>query len=342
MFRFEYEMYLWALILVPVLILFFVLTWRARQRAIARFGDSNLMQQLMLGYSANRHILKFVLVLLALTFLVVGWSNPQWGTKREKAKRKSADVFIALDVSYSMLAEDLQPSRMDRARRFTENLVKGLAGERLGLIVFAGNAYLQMPLTTDYAAAALFTKSANPFQAPTQGTAIGDAIDLAERAFEEDQKSHKALIIVTDGENHEAEAIQKAEEAARNGLIIFTVGVGTAEGGLIPIPVGNRIDYKRDKTGNAVRTKLNEEAMREIARAAGGAYFSLAQGSDRVVEALQDRINQLEKREFEQRIFDEYESYFQWFIGAALLFLILDFIISYKKSGLLEGRDLFG
>lgn len=342
MFRFEYETYLWALVLVPVLVLFFWLMWRARQRAVEQFGDNALMQQLMQGFSAPRHIFKFALVVFALVFLIVGWANPQWGTKREKAKRMSADVFIALDVSYSMLAEDLQPSRMDRARRFTENLILGLAGERLGLIAFAGNAYLQMPLTTDYAMAALMTKSSNPFQAPTQGTAIGDAIDLAERAFEEGQKSHKALIIVTDGENHDEEAMARAEEAARNGLIIFTVGVGTDQGSPIPIPVGNRIDYKRDKTGNVVRTSLNEAAMRDIARAADGSYFNLAQGSEQVIDALRARIDQLEKREFEQRIFDEYESYFQWFIGAALLFLILDFIISYKKSGLLDGRDFFG
>lgn len=342
MFRFEYESYLWALLAVPVLIVFFMLMWRARQRAVERFGDTSLMQQLMLGYSANRHIIKFVLLMLTLSCLIIGWANPQWGTKREKAKRKSADVFIALDVSYSMLAEDLQPSRIDRARRFTENLIHGLAGERIGLIAFAGNAYLQMPLTTDYAAAALFAKSSNPFQAPTQGTAIGDAIDLAERAYEEEQKGHKALIIVTDGENHDEEAMRRAEEAAQNGLIIFTVGVGTKSGSLIPIPVGNRIDYKRDKTGNPVRTQLNEDAMKSIARAASGAYFNLSQGSDRVIDALQDRIDQLEKREFEQRIFDEYESYFQWFIGAALLLLLLDHLLSYKKSGLLDGRDLFG
>ncbi|MEM9990789.1 MAG: VWA domain-containing protein [Bacteroidota bacterium] len=314
MFRFEYETYLWALAAVPVLIVFFVLMWRARRQAIARFGDTALVQQLMQGFSAPRYILKFALVILALIFLVVGWANPQWGTKREKAKRMSADVFIALDVSYSMLAEDLPPSRMDRARRFAENLITGLKGDRLGLIAFAGNAYLQMPLTTDYAMAALMTKSSNPFQAPTQGTAIGDAIDLAERAFEEDQKSHKALIIVTDGENHDQAAMKRAEQAARNGLIIFTVGVGTNEATPIPVPVGNRIDYKRDKTGNIVRTSLNEDAMRAIAEAADGAYFNLAQGSDEVIGALQKRIDQLEKKEFEQRIFDEYESYFKLFI----------------------------
>lgn len=342
MFRFEHSEYLYALLLIPVLIGFFVLMWRFRKRAIERFGEAKLVQQLMSNFSPNKHIVKFTLLMLAFTFLVVGWANPQWGSKRQKVKRKSADIFIALDISYSMLAEDVPPSRMYRARQFAEDLIYQLRGERLGLIVFAGNAYLETPLTDDYAFITLESRSANPFQAPTQGTAIGEAIDLAERSFDEENQNHKALIVITDGENHDEEAIERAEAAQRNGLIVFTVGVGTQGGGFIPISMNGRTDFKRDETGNPVRTQLNEAALQAISNVANGNYFNLAAGADEVIEALQQRIDQMEKREFEQRVFDEYESYFQYFLGIGLLFLIIEYLISYRKNKLVEGRDLFG
>jgi len=254
----------------------------------------------------------------------------------------SSDIFIALDISQSMMAEDVRPSRIDRARKFAQNLVKELKGERIGTIIFAGNAYLQIPLTTDYAAAELFLKSANTKMAPSQGTAISDAIDLAERSFEEDNKHHKALVIITDGENHDKEAIQRAKEANENGLLIFTVGVGTTEGAYVPVQIGDRIDYKRDNTGNFVRSRLNPELIRDLAQAGNGASFSLIDDTEDIVLQLRQRIDKIEKREFEQRSFTEYESYFQYFIGLALLFIIIEFLLTYRKSKLLKGKDIFG
>jgi len=341
MFRFENFEYLWALVAIPILVAFFVLTWYARKRAISKFGNESLIARMTPQFSRYKHIIKFILLMVGLAFLIVGWANPQWGTKKEKVTRKSSDVFIALDISESMLAEDVRPSRLDRARKFAQSLVKELKGERIGTIIFAGNAYLQMPLTTDYAAGELFLKSANPSMAPSQGTAISDAIDLAEQSFEEDNKHHKALVIITDGENHDQEAIQRAKEANDNGLLIFTVGVGTTEGGYIPINVGGRVDYKRDKTGNFVQTRLNPELVRDLAEAGNGASFSLIDDTENIVSQLRDRIDKIEKREFEQRSFSEFESYFQYFIGFALLLIIIEFLLSYRKSKFMKGKDIF-
>ena len=341
MFKFEHPEHLYALLMLPVFIVFFILMRYARKRAIEQFGDTSLMRYLMPQVSNYKHTTKFVLLLFALVFLIIGWSNPQWGTKKEKVKRKSVDVFVALDISQSMMAQDIAPSRLERARKFSQNLIDELKGERIGTIIFAGNAYLQVPLTTDYAAAQLFIKSANPNMAPSQGTAIADAIDLAERSFEEENKNHKALVIITDGENHDNEALERAKEANSNGLLIFSVGVGTEKGSFIPTVIGGRADYKRDKTGNPVRSSLNETMLKDLADAGDGVYFNLASGSDKVAEALRTRIDSVEKRELEQRVFNEYESYFQYFIAVALLLIIVEFLISYRRNKYLQSRDIF-
>ncbi len=314
--------------------------WYARKRAINRFGDSSLMARLMPQMSKYKHSVKFALLMLALALLIVGWANPQWATKREKVKRKSVDVFLALDISQSMLARDIRPDRLERAKQFAVKLVDGLKGDRLGIIIFAGNAYLQMPLTTDYAAAQLFVKSANTRMAPTQGTAIGDAIDLAERAFEENNKHHKAIVVITDGENHDNEALEVAKSAHENGLLIFTIGVGTKQGDFIPTLVGGRQDLKRDEAGNPIRSTINEEMMRDLASAGGGTYYQLTEG-DKVIDALRESIDKIEKQEFEQRSFSEFESHFQLFIALGILLMLIEFLISYRKSRWLAGTDLF-
>ena len=341
MFRFEHGEYLYALIAIPILIVFFVAAWLARKQALKKFGELEALQRLMPSASNFMHILKFVFLVVGLFFLIIGWANPQWGTKKEKVKRKSVDVFLALDISQSMLAEDISPSRMDRAKKFAQNLVQALKGERIGTIIFAGNAYMQVPLTTDYAAANLFINSANPSMAPSQGTAIVDAIDLAEQSFEEENKNHKVLIIISDGENHDDEALAGAKKAGRNGLLIYTIGVGTKSGGFIPSYERGVLEFKKDGNGDPVRTFLNETMLEDLADAGNGTYFNLLSGSDRVSTALKNRINQMEKREFEQRIFSQYESYFQYFIGIGLLLLILEFLFPYRKISYFADTDLF-
>jgi Ca-activated chloride channel homolog len=339
MFRFEHPIYLYALALIPVLILFFYLTRRARAKALLRFGDADLVRRLMPQVSMLKHPLKFGMLMVAFALLTIAWANPQWGTKREKAKRRASDIIVALDISTSMMSNDIQPNRLERARAFTLDLIQALKGERLGSIVFAGNAYLQMPLTTDYAAAAMFLKSANPNQAPTQGTAISEAIDIAEQAFGQEDKYNKVLIIISDGEDHDSDAIDRAKKARENGLLIFTIGVGSAEGGFIPLDFNDVKDYKRDENGQPVRTKLNEQMMRDLANAGEGEYFNIA-NTRGVIEALKNRVDKVEKKELEIRSFSEFESYFQWFLLPAMLILIIEFMMPYRKSAW-EGRDIF-
>jgi Ca-activated chloride channel homolog len=341
MFRFEYTEHLYALALIPILLLFFAFAWRARRRAVRRFGDTRLMSYLMPLVSTYRYYLKFGLLLLSLALLAIGWANPQYGTKLAKVTAKSVDVFIALDISQSMLAQDVPPSRLIRARRFAQDIVSSLRGERLGLILFAGSAYVQSPITSDFNAILLSLRSAHPNMIPDQGTSIGGAIKLAMESFEENNKNHKALIIISDGEEHEEDALLQAKTARENGLLIYTIGIGSPDGGLIPIEERGRESYKRSSSGEPVLSILNEEMLRALAQAGDGRYFNLASGSSQVLDALKESIGQIEKREMEQRVFSEYNSYFQWFVGLAILLLILEFLLPYRSSQRLTGKDLF-
>jgi len=332
---------LYILLVIPILAMLFTAAMVARKRRMQRLGSSHLLQRLMPERSKYKLGLKFGILALALALLGIGWANPQMGTKTRKVSRKSVDVFIALDISQSMMAQDFVPNRLERAKRFARDLNEKLAGERLGLILFAGNAYLQVPLTTDYAAMDLMIRSANPDLAPTQGTAIAEAVDLAERSYPEDNANHKVLIIISDGENHEEGALQRIQTANDNGLIVLTIGVGTEEGSFIPITVNGRSDFKRDVDGTPVRSKLNEEMLRDLAKAGDGTYFNLANESDEVIATLRQRVDQLEKRELEQRIFDEYNSYFQYFLFPAIVLLLVEFLLNYRRNKYFAGKDLF-
>ena len=341
MFRFEHAIHLYGLIAIPVLVLFFIWMWRNRQKAIRQFASDHLLLRLIPDLSSGKHILKFTLLMIALAFLVIAWANPQWGIKKEKTQTKGIDLFIGLDISQSMMAEDIPPNRLERAKRFGQNLVEQLRGNRIGLIFFAGNAYVQMPLSKDYALAMILLQGADPEQAGTQGTAFSNAIELAERAFPEDNKNHKALIFLTDGENHEPEAVEIAKEANKNGLLIYTIGVGTEAGSFVPFVKNGRQEYKKDRSGNPVRSAINIPMMQELANAGGGQYFDLID-RPQVYQAIQNSIDKIEKQELELMVFDEYESYFQYFLAAGLLILFLEFFVSYRKSGRFENTDLFG
>lgn len=330
MFRFEHPSHLYALILILVLIGLLFLAHFLRKRTIQSLGNEATIQKLMPNFSIQNVLVKHGLLVLGLTFLIVAWANPQWGTKKEKVKRQSADVMIALDISTSMLAEDVPPSRMERAKRFCNDLIEEIKGDRIGLILFAGNAYLQMPMTTDYAAAKVFVNAANPNLASTQGTAIADALDLSIRAFDVDNRSNKALVLITDGENHEAAAEEMAAKARDAGMLLYTIGVGTASGGLIPITVNGRREQKRDYQGQPVTTKLNEPMLRDIAKIGDGFYANL-QGGPVVLNELKTQIEKMQKKEFEQRSFSEYESYFQHFLFPGLLLILLEFLLTNKR-----------
>lgn len=341
MFRFEYPYHLYVLAALPLVILLFLWAMQWRKRALRRFGNSELIAQLMPERSAYKPLVKLGLLLVAVTLLLIALANPQWGTKREKVKRKGIDVFIALDVSRSMLAQDVSPSRLARAQRFGQDLIDRLKGEQVGVIVFACNAQIQVPLTTDYAFAQLFMGSAGPDVAASQGTTIAEAISLAEEAFPEENQHHKALIILTDGEDHDGSAAAEAKKASEDGMVILTVGVGTPEGSFIPISRPGGEDYLRDRTGQPVRTQMQSKTLEDIAAAAGGAYLDLQLGAEPVMQALQQRIDGIEKREYETRAFSDYESYFQYFLAGAILFLLIEFVITYRKSRFFAKNDWF-
>ncbi|MCB0803402.1 MAG: VWA domain-containing protein [Flavobacteriales bacterium] len=341
MFRFEHTGVLWGLVLIPIMMLlfFFVKKWRAKARQ--RFADPELLNHIMPRYSNLKFRLKFIFFLIGYTLLVIGIANPQLGTKLEEVKREGIDLIVAIDVSNSMKAEDLSPNRLERAKRAMLQLVGDLKSDRLGIIVFAGQAYTQLPITTDYAAAKLFLGTIDTDMIPTQGTAIGAAIDLAIESFDYEQGGNKALIIVTDGENHEDDAIASAEEALKKGIKVFTIGMGTPNGA--PIPVfkrGKQIGYRQDNSGNTIVSSLNEQMLGEIAASGDGMYIRATNanaGFDRIL----DELSGLEKSEYESQVYTDYEDRFQFFIGASLLFLILSIILSERKSKISEKVNLF-
>lgn len=331
MFRFEHTGYFYLLGVLPVVLLLFWLALQWKRRAIRRFGNPELIARLIPDLSLFRVYAKLGLWLAAMTLLTIALANPQWGVKREKVKRKGIDIFLALDLSRSMLAQDLQPSRLARAQHFAGELLERLKGEQVGIIAFACNAQLQVPLTTDYSFAYLFLNSANTDMVASQGTAIGEAMDLAQKAFPEDNERHKALVILSDGEDHVGSSQEIAARAKDDGIIIFTIGVGTSDGEFIPVQRVTGEDYLRDQTGNPVRSRLEAATLKSIADAGGGHYFDLSAGTDAVMDALTKRIDSIEKREYETRAFSEYESYFQYFAGLALILLAVEFFIGYRK-----------
>jgi len=331
MFRFENSDYLYLLIgLIPIaLILFYAEMKRKKDRD--KFIDAPLFEKIIPEYSKKYHWIKNILFLLIFAFLVIALANPQWANKREKVKVQSSDIFIALDVSRSMLSKDISPNRLERSKKLIEKIIDKLKGNRLGLIFFAGDAFLKMPLTSDYSAAKMFVKTADSVLIGNQGTAIEEAIVIAEKGYDDKVKHQRAIIIVSDGEDHDGDAIAKAKEAHDNGLVIFTIGVGTPKGGYIPYKDRFGVEkYKKDEAGNYIKSVINEELLNEIADNGGGRYYSIMQGDD-ILNSIQEQMERIEKREVEQRSFKQYESYFQYFLIFAILLFILQFFVKEKK-----------
>lgn len=341
MFRFEHTYILWGLALIPLMLLLFLWQKRWKKKARERFAESALFDQMNPLYSDVKFNTKFILFLLAFTFLIIGVANPQIGTKLEEIKREGIDLIVALDVSNSMKAEDLSPNRLERAKRAMLQLVDELKNDRLGIIVFAGQAYTQLPITTDYSAAKLFLGSVDTDMIPTQGTAIGAAIDLAIESFDYESGGNKALIVVTDGENHEDDAIEAAGKAEKKGIKVYTIGMGTPNGA--PIPTfrnGQKNGFRQDGAGNTVVSSLNEEMLAEIAAEGKGLYVR-ATNADAGFSKILDELSGLEKSEFESQVYTDYEDRFQFFIGIAVILLLISLLISEKKSKLVQKINLF-
>ena len=327
MFRFEHPEYLQWLVVVLIPILGAVWHLSRVSRRTGSVGDMEMIKRLIRNQLPGTKILSVSLPILIMITGLIALANPQWGTKREKVKSRSADIFLAIDISTSMLAEDVVPNRLERAKRFAHNLIDKLRGERVSLILFAGNAYLQMPLTNDFAAAKLFVRSAHPGLAGTQGTDLLDPIRVVEENFRATKERHLALIIISDGEGHENVNMEYVKHAHNNGMIIFTVGIGTEEGALIPVRTSQGIDWKRDHSGKPVRTRLDGLVLSDIAKAAKGRYFDLYD-ENRVLEALDEEVETIEKHEYEWRSFTEFDSYYQLILGLALLIFCLDIVIA--------------
>lgn len=340
MFRFGNIEYLWGLLIIPLLTLFFIWSRIARRKALQKFGHKEIISQLMPFSSKNRPFFKFMVLMLALVFFIAGIARPQFGSKLKTVKREGVELIIALDVSNSMMAEDIQPNRLERAKRAIARLVDRLKDDKIGLIVFAGDAYTQLPITSDYNSAKLFLNSVNTQIVPKQGTAIGTSINLAIRSFTPNGDANKAIIIITDGENHEDDAVSAAQDAVKNGIIVHTIGMGLPSGSPIPVLRGGQTDYLKDRDGNVVVTKLNEQMLEQIAAAGEGIYVR-ANNAQIGLNALFDEIGKMEKEEMESRTYSEYDDQFQYFFAAGLFLLLLEFVILERKNKYLINIKLF-
>jgi Ca-activated chloride channel family protein len=309
------------------LVLFLV--WR--RKALNRFGEFQLIHRLMPEFSTGRLIFKFVLLMIAFAFLVLALADPQTGSKMEKVERRGIDVMIALDVSNSMLAEDIRPSRLERAKQAISKLIDCLDGDRIGIIVFAGKAYNQLPITTDYGAAKMFLSAINTNIVPVQGTAIADAIEMATGSF--GQSTHnKAIIVISDGEDHQGDVLEKTEAAAKKGIVVYSLGIGTPEGGPIPVYNGDiRTGYKKNRDGTTIITRLDDSLLQRIASVGKGMYVRIT-NSEEGWQKVFDDLNKIQKSELESRQFSDYEDRFQYFIGFSLLFLIFELFVFDKKN----------
>lgn len=331
-FRLQNPQMLHLLYIIPLMIVFYVLSLNTKNKALNRFAKPSLLHYLVPDFRAGKKLTRFLLFHFAIAFFVVGLANPQMGSKIAEGKQEGVDIMIALDVSNSMLAEDLKPNRLQRAKLAIEKLVNRLGGDRVGIIVFAGNAYVQLPITTDYSAAKLFLTGIDNNIVPVQGTAIGKAIDLSMASFNFEDQSSKTIIIITDGENHEDDAIKAAEVAREQGVIINTIGMGSVQGAPIPVYSGSRqVDFKKNRSGETIITKLNDKMLQDISEAGGGTFVRASQ-QDVGLGILLDNLDQMDKKEFGSVIYTEYESRFQYYLGIGLLLLLIDLLLFDKKQ----------
>ena len=334
MLRFEHKEYFFLLLLIPIVIsLYFYVQYQTKKQ-LEKIGNIDLMKRLMPDRNEKKSLLKFIALNVVLFFLILALAQPQMGTKMEKVQRKGIDIMIALDVSKSMLSQDVAPSRLEKSKLLIQTLLKNLDGDRVGLVIFAGNAYLQMPLTVDYSSILLYLRSITTNSVPTQGTIITDALEKSEAAFKETDKKHKAIIVITDGEDHEENAINMAEELASDGTKVFTVGVGTANGGTIPVydQNGQITGEKKDENGAVIISKMNANMLQALAKGGNGNYYVL-DNTKQVAEFLSKDIAKMETKTINDKVFTDFVEQFQYFLIFALLVLMADFFITYRKKG---------
>ena len=339
MFRFADPIYLYLLAVIPVLAIIRFLTYRNQKKRLRKFGDPQLLRSLMPDVSRFRPAVKFWILQGALALLVVMLARPQFGTKISNEQRTGIETIIAMDISNSMLAEDVTPSRLDRSKMMVENLVDHFTNDKIGLLVFAGDAFVQLPITSDYVSAKMFLSSIDPSMMATQGTDIARAIDMATHSFTQEEGIGKAIIVITDGEDHEGGALEAAKAAKDAGMRVYVLGVGSTQGA--PIPVPGTGDYMKDNTGNTVMSALNEDMCRQVAQAGGGAYIHVENNSA-AQDQLDNELDKLAKKETTSTVYSEFDEQFQAVAILALLLLILEICIFDRRNPLLKRLSLFG
>lgn len=326
--EFQYIEFFLLLLVIPVLIAVFYLSVKRKKSIALKIGDPELVKQMTSDYNGSAYLKKFILVLVAVILLVFCLANLRTRAGEQKVSRNGIDLMIAIDVSKSMLAQDIKPSRLERARQFLSRLIDKLGNNRVGIVIFAGKAYLQMPLTADHAAAKMYISSASTESVPTQGTVIGDALKMCFASFNGEEKKYKAVVLITDGEDHDESAIKVAEQMARSGVIIHTVGMGSLQG--VPLPDETTNDYKKDNEGNTVITKLNQELLQTIAQKGNGIY-QLFQNTEATTAGILTQLDNMEQRAITDDSLVNFKSFFQWFLLAVLLALLIEFFMSERK-----------
>ncbi len=339
MFRFAHIEYLWLLVIVPVIVAAYVYITRRKRKQLEAFGDAALLQELMPNASRIRPNVRFSLELSAMILLIIALAQPQYGTKEETVRREGIEVVMALDISNSMLAEDVAPNRLERAKQLLSKLVDKMSEDKVGLVVFAGEAFVQLPITADYVSAKMFLQNIQPDLIKTQGTALGAAINTAVRSFgTNDSEASRLIILITDGENHEDDALAAAKAAKERGIEVLVVGIGKPEGAPIPVPGTN--NFRKDRQGNVVVSKLNEEMCKEIAGAGGGTYVR-CDNTNTAMRAIDNEVEKLATAEIETKVFTDYNEQYQSFVFLALLLLTIDFFIFTRKNKRLSRINLF-
>ena len=341
MYELDEKKYLSLLLILPILVLLFLFNQYWKRKKQREFGDLEMIQKLSPEKSVFKSVLKFTVLILAFGFLVIGLVNPKIGTKSETVKREGIDIVFAVDVSKSMLCEDVAPSRLEKSKQIVSQIINQLVGDRIGIVAYAGSAFPVLPITTDYGVAKMLLQSMNPSMVSSQGTSLDEAIKLSSTYFDDDKKTSKLLILISDGEDHSEGASNAAEEANKLGLKIITIGVGTAKGGPIPLKENGRVlSFKRDQNNAVVVTKLNEESLKVISKNTKGGYIN-GNNTKEVLEYIKNALDNIEKTEFEAQQFTDYNSQFQWFLGIAFFLLLLDVFFLERKTKWLKKLNLF-
>ncbi len=341
LYQIEEQAYFIYFIAVLLVILGFIAVQLWKKKKQKEFANLNLLDKLSPEKSTFKPILKIIMIVIALSLLIIALANPKMGTKLETVKAEGVDVVFALDVSKSMLAEDIAPSRLAKSKQIITKIINNLGSDRVGIIIYAGSAFPLLPITTDQAAAKMFLQNASPDMVSSQGTAINEALNLALTYFDDEEQTNRYLILISDGEDHNETNENIAEAAAKEGIKVYTIGVGTKKGGPIPIKSNNQlIAYKKDRKGEVVITKLHDDILKKLASEGNGKYL-LGNNTQNTVEYISDLLKKADKKEFETKNFSDYKDQFQWFIGFGILFLLFDILMFERKTKWIQKLNLF-